>query len=297
MAENLSGILDEAEPRHLVGGGPTEGPLWHSDGYLTFVRHRTSQLVRWDLSGNSSIIRENTGEGNGCTLDRQGRLIMCEAGNRRITRTESDGSITVISDQWQGKRLNRPNDIVCRTDGSIFFTDPQGTIAQDQRELGFSGLFRVTPDGQLHLATDECEYPNGLAFSPDESVLYVAISRLDERCAMETERGEVCIHRRIRAFDVAADGTLSNNRVFIDMASAEPGVPDGMKVDIAGRVYCTGSGGIWVIDPEGNRLGIIRVPEVPRNLAFGGPTLSTLYITAGDSLYRLETKTRGIAAY
>ena len=121
------------------------------------------------------------------------------------------------------------------------------------------------------MATDECEYPNGLALSPDESVLYVAISRLDNRCVEEAERGEVCTHRRIRAFDVAADGTLNNNRVFCDMSSAEPGVPDGMKVDTAGRVYCTGSGGIWVIDPQGNRLGTIRVPEVPRNLAFGGP--------------------------
>ena len=147
------------------------------------------------------------------------------------------------------------------------------------------------------MATDECEYPNGLAFSPDESVLYVAISRLDDRCVQEAERGEVCTHRCIRAFDAAADGTLTNNRVFCDMSSAEPGVPDGMKVDTEGRVYCTGSGGIWVIDPQGNRLGTIRIPEVPRNLAFGGADLDTMFITAGDSVYSLRTKVRGVAAY
>ena len=297
MAENLSDILESTEAIHLAGGGPTEGPLWHPGGYLTFVRHRMSQLMRWNLDGSLSTVRENTGEGNGCTLDRQGRLIMCEAANRRVGRTEADASITAIAEQWQGKRLNRPNDVVCRSDGSIFFTDPEGTIPREQRELGFSAVFRIAPDGQLHLATNECEYPNGLAFSPDESVLYVAISRLDERCIEEIEQGQVCTHRRIRAFDVAPDGTLTNNRVFIDMASAEPGVPDGMKVDTEGRVYCTGSGGIWVIDPAGNQLGVIRVPEVPRNMAFGGPSLNTLYITAGDSLYSLETRVRGIPAY
>lgn len=297
MAEDLSSILKSTEAKQLAHGGATEGPLWHPGGYLTFVRHRMSQLLRWDVNGTLSTVREHTGGGNGCTLDRQGRLLMCEGGNRQVTRTETDGSITTVADRWQGKRLNRPNDIVCRSDGSIFFTDPEGSIAPEQREQGFSGVYRITPDGSLHLATDECEFPNGLAFSPDESVLYVAISRLDERCVQEAERGEFCAHRRIRAFDVAADGSLSHNRVFMDMSSAEPGVPDGMKVDTEGRVYCTGSGGIWVIEPSGQRLGVIQVPEVPRNLAFGGPDLSTLYITAGDSLYSLETKARGITAY
>ena len=132
------------------------------------------------------------------------------------------------------------------------------------------------------MATDGCEYPNGLALSPDESILYVAISRLDERCFQEEERGDVCTHRQIQAFDVAGDGSVSGNRIFQDMSSAEPGVPDGMKVDTQGRVFCTGSGGIWVVDPSGSRLGGIRVPEVPRNLAFGGTEFSTPYITAAN---------------
>ena len=153
------------------------------------------------------------------------------------------------------------------------------------------------PQGHVHLATDECEYPNGLAFSPDESILYVAISRLDERCFQEEERHEVCTHRRIRAFDVAADGTLSNNRVFCDMSSAAPGVPDGIKVDTEGRVFCVGSGGIWVIAPSGEVIGIVRMPEVVRNLAFGGPDFRTLYLTPRGSLSKLEVKTPGIGAF
>ena len=172
---------------------------------------------------------------------------MCEgADHRRITRMDAAGTVTAIAERWHGKRFNKPNDIVCRSDGSIFFTDPELRLPPAQREIGFSGVFRIDPQGQVHLATDACEYPNGLAFSPDESILYVAISRLDERCFQEEARGEVCPHRRIRAFDVAPDGTLSHNRVFCEMASAAPGVPDGLKVDTAGRVWCVGSGGIWV---------------------------------------------------
>jgi gluconolactonase len=297
VVEELSTVLKTGEPKLLVGGGATEGPLWHPGGFLTFVRLELSQLVRWEPSGTATVIRENTGRANGCTLDRQGRLIHCESGNRRVTRAETNGSLSTIAERWQGRRLNRPNDVVCRSDGTIYFTDPELFVPLDERELGLPAVFRIDPDGQLHLATDECEYPNGLALSPDESVLYVAISRLDERCIREAKQGEVCTHRRIRAFDVARDGTLSGNRVFVDMSSAEPGVPDGMKVDTEGRVYCAGSGGIWVIDQQARRLGIIRVPDVPRNLAFGGADMSTMYITAGDSVYGLDTNVRGIGAF
>ena len=296
VPDDLSQVLESTEPTLLAAGlGRTEGPLWHPGGYLTFVDLEGSRLLRWD--GNCSVVRENTGEGNGCTLDRQGRVIMCESATRRITRMEEDGSVTSIADRWQGKRFNRPNDVICRSDGSIFFTDPSFRVPREDREYGFAGVFRIDPAGLLHVATDQCEYPNGLALSPDESILYVAISRMTEECLQEEERGDLCAHRRIRAFDVAADGSLTNNRVFVDMSSAEAGVPDGMKVDTQGRVYCTGSGGIWVIDPSGNCLGVIRVPEVPRNLAFGGPGLSTLYVTAGESLYSLETKVQGISTY
>ena len=305
MAEDLSEVLEASDHTLLATGlGATEGPLWHRDGYLTFVDLQGSRLLRWDAGFGVSVVRENTGEGNGCTLDRQGRLIMCEGANRRVTRTEIpipgrdvDVSVVPIAERWEGKRLHRPNDVVCRSDGSIYFTDPSLRVPPEEQEYGFGGVFRIAPDGQLHLATDGCEYPNGLAFSPDESVLYVAISRTGEQCFREEERREVCAHRKIRAFDVAAAGALSNNRVFAEMSSAEPGVPDGVKVDTEGRVFCVGSGGTWVFDAAGNKLGVIRGPEVPRNLAFGGRDFRTVYTTPGGSLYSFRVKTPGIGAY
>ena len=305
MASDLSSVLESGEQTLLASGlGRTEGPLWYPQGYLTFVDLEGSRLLRWDPAGTegtdgaSSVVREGTGEGNGCTFDRQGRLLMCEgADHRRLTRMEADGTVNTVADTYQGKRFNKPNDVVCRSDGSIYFTDPELRLPPEQREIGFAGIFRVDPRGQLHLATDECEYPNGLAFSPDESTLYVAISRLDERCFEEAEKGLVCNHRKILAFDVAANGTLSNNRVFCDMSSAEEGVPDGMKVDTAGRIFCVGSGGIWVVEPDGTVLGVIKGPEVPRNVAFGGPDLRTIYATPGGSLYSFRVKTPGIAPY
>jgi gluconolactonase len=297
MAEDLSGILESPEHILLAAGlGDTEGPLWHPGDYLTFVDLSGSRLLRWDEQDGVSVLRENTGQGNGCALDRNGDLIMCEGAHRSVTRMAANGSVTTIADRWQGKRLHRPNDAVCRSDGSIYFTDPSLRVPPEDREYEFAGVFRIAPDGQLHLATDGCEYPNGLAFSPDESVLYVAISRTSLDCLQEEERGEYCAHRKIRAFDVSADGALSNNRVFADMSSAERGVPDGMKVDVEGRVFCTGSGGIWVFDPAGNKLGVIRGPEVPRNIAFGGPGLRTVYTTPGQSLYSFRVKTPGIGA-
>jgi sugar lactone lactonase YvrE len=293
--------LGLGQPSLLDGGLITEGPLWHPGGFLTFIRLRESQLVRWDPDGTTRVIRENTGGGNGCTLDREHRLVMCHFDDRRVTRTEHDGSITVIAEQYRGRRLNQPNDIVRQSNGDLLFTDPHWSLAPEDRELGYSGVYRLKPDGELLLATDECEFPNGLAFSPDESILYVAITRRDNNCREE----ELCPHRYIRAFDVASDGTLSNNRIFFDMsASAEPGAPDGMKVDTDGRVYCTGPGGIWVMGPDGIHLGMIRFPVdahagpvIARNLAFGGDNFSTMFVTAGGSLYMVETNVRGIGAF
>jgi gluconolactonase len=285
----------------LDGGIITEGPVWHPGGYLTFVRLRESQLVRWDPGGTTTVIRENTGGGNGCTLDTEHRLIMCHYADRCVTRTEHDGSVTVIADRWGGRRLNQPNDIICASNGDLIFTDPQCDVPAEDRELGFSAVFRLKPNGELVVATGECELPNGLALSPDESVLYVSITRRDQDCRNE----ELCPHRYIRAFDVAADGTLSNNRIFFDMSSSsEPGLPDGMKVDTEGRVYCTGPGGIWMIDGDGKHLGMIRFPVdrdagpvLARNLAFGGADFSTMFVTAGGLLYKVETNVRGIGAF
>ena len=296
---DLSEIMETMEPTVLASGyGRTEGPLWHPGGYATFVDLENSRLLRWDTNGEVSVVREGTGEGNGCTFDRNGNLIMCEgADHRRVTRMDAAGNVTVVAERWDGKRFHKPNDVICRSDGTLYFTDPGLRLPAELREMDFAGTFRVDPQGNVHLATDQCVYPNGLALSPDESVLYVAISRAEEADLGREERGEFCPNRRIEAFDVAADGTLSNQRVFCDMASADPGVPDGMKVDTEGRVFCVGSGGFWVIEPSGEVAGVVRTSEVTRNLAFGGEDNRTLFMTPGDSLWSMRVKTPGIGAF
>jgi gluconolactonase len=184
-----------------------------------------------------------------------------------------------LAERWQGKRLNRPNAVVCRSDGSVYFTDPGMRVPPEERELESSPVFHVAPDGTLSIATAECEYPNGLAFSPDERTLYVANTRT-----------RMFIH----AFDAQPDGSLTNHRAFARMSSPEEGVPDGMKVDIEGGVFCTGPGGTWVFDPSGNHLGTMRSPEIPANCAFGGPGYRTLFLTARRSLYAVRVQLPGI---
>lgn len=266
-----------------TGFGFTEGPVWCGD-YFLFSDIPQNRIVRWRwLSEGPEVttFRYPSGNSNGLTLDQKGRLIACEHGSRRVTRTEIDGSIMVLAEQYQGKRLNSPNDVVVRSEGSIYFTDPPYGLDNLTvgKELPFSGVYRLAPDGELVLLADDFDRPNGLAFSPDESVLYIDDS---PRC-------------HIRAFDVSPNGSLSNGRVFIDMQSPEAGVPDGMKVDQQGNVYCTGPGGLWVIAPNGKCLGRIVLPEQPANLAWGDSDWATLYITACSSVYRLRLAVPGIA--
>ena len=279
MNDRLSAILDGEPERLATGFEFTEGPLWGPEGFLYFVDIRRNHLLKWIPGQRSRVIRENTNEGNGLTFDLQGRLIMCEMGNRRVTRTEHDGSITVLADKFEGKRLNRVNDVVGRSDGSIYFTDPAMRIPAEEKELDFSGVYKIAPDGALSLVTADCEYPNGLAFSPDEKVLYVANSRND---------------KYIRAFDVQADGSVSNSRVFADMSAPEEEVPDGMKVDTEGHVFCTGPGGTWIFDKDGLHLGTLKTDEVPANCAFGGSDLRTLFLTARTSVYTIRAKIPGV---
>jgi sugar lactone lactonase YvrE len=294
MATQLTDIVESPQAERLATGFVfTEGPLWHPDGHWLFVDVRANLIYRLTPGGRSEIIREQSGSSNGMTFDRQGRLLICEGDNRQVTRRESDGTYTPLAQRLGGKRINRPNDLVTRSDGSIYFTDPGGRLTPQERELDFSGVHRIAPDGTLTNATAETEYPNGIAFSPDERVLYVAITRRDERCIEEKTRGEVCAHQCIRAFDVAADGSLSNNRIFANMASAADGVPDGMKVDAEGRVYCTGPEGVWVFDASGHHLGVIRLPEIPANCAWGGSDHRTMLFTARTSVYAMRMKTPG----
>src|SRR5262245_46641538 len=191
MPEHLSSILDSTELTLLTTGwGRTEGPLWHAAGSVTCVDGAGSRLLRWETSGQARVVREHTGEGNGCPLDRQGRLIMCEeADHRRITRMDGDRTVTTIAAHWRGKRFNKPNDVVCRSDGSRFFTDPALRLAPAWREIGFSGVYRLDPQGEVPLATDACAYPNGLGFSPDASILSLALSRRSPGCLWDELHG------------------------------------------------------------------------------------------------------------
>jgi gluconolactonase len=279
MSDDLSAILESSAPERLATGfGFTEGPLWHPDGFYYFVDIRRSRLHRITPGKPAELVRDRTGEGNGTTFDLQGRLVICEGGNRRVTRWATDGTSEVLMDRWEGKRLNRPNDVVCRSDGSIYFTDPGLRVPFAERELPSAGVYCITPDGQTTMVAD-CEYPNGLAFSPDERTLYVANTRWTQY---------------IHAFELDSAGNLKRRRIFADMSSDEPdGVPDGMKVDVEGRIYCTGPGGTWVFAPDGTHLGIIRTPEIPANLAFGGPDLRTLFFTARTSVYTMRMKVPG----
>ena len=301
MTEYLPGIVepDQEAQRLATDFAFTEGPLWHPDGYWLFVDLRREPPVIHRMSpagGAPDIIREPSGGTNGMTFDLQGRLLMCEGDNRRISRMEPDGTINVVADRWDGKRFHRPNDIVCRSDGSIYFTNPSGRVPEEEQEIEWPGtIHRIAPDGAVELLAHDIDFPNGIAFSPDESTLYVSNTRkLGERPDQYWD-GEVKPNQFIQAYDVAADGSLSNSRKFGDMASAEDGVPDGMKVDAEGRVYCTGSGGVWVFAPDGEHLGIIRVPEIPANCAFGGPDFKTMLFTARTSVYSLRMTTPGAA--
>jgi gluconolactonase len=294
MATELADLVESPQPERLATGFVfTEGPLWHPEGHWLFVDVRANLIYRLVPGRQPEVIREHSGSSNGLTFDLQGRLLICEGDNRQITRQEADGTYRPMAQRLGGKRLNRPNDIVTRSDGSIYFTDPGGRLSPQERELDFSGVHRIAPDGTLSNVTRETEYPNGLAFSPDERTLYVAITRRDERCLEEKSRGEVCTHQCIRAFDVAADGALSHNRIFANMASAADGVPDGMKADAEGRVYCTGPEGVWVFEPSGRHLGLIRLPEIPANCAWGGPDHRTMLFTARTSIYSMRMKTPG----
>ena len=288
-AENyLPDVLETVEAERLATGFVfTEGPLWHPDGFYYFVDIRTNRLYRITPGQKAEVVRETAG-GNGTTFDLQGRLILCEGGGRRLSRMGRDGKVETVVDRHQGGRFNRPNDAMCRSDGSLYFTDPDKRMPYTEREIpGPAGndnlwdgacVYRVAPDGALSVLA-HCEYPNGLAFSPDERTLYVANTRSS---------------KYIHAIEVDAAGTMARRRIFADMnAGTERGIPDGLKVDSLGRVYCTGPGGIWVFSPEGDRLGTIRFPEQAVNFAFGGADLRTLFCCAHTSVYTLRVKVPG----
>jgi gluconolactonase len=287
----LDQIIDTSEPivdiaTNLGGIANVEGPLWWKEGgYLLF---RGTDLKRWKyVPGQGlSVFKENTNAANGITRDPQGRLVACEAAARRIAREEHDGSVTVLANSFQGRRLNYPNDIVVKSDGAVYFTDPwTGPVVQEppnQTDLTVAGVYRVSPDrGTLTLLVNDFLGPNGLAFSPDEKMLYICDSQ----------------RRIIRAFDVASNGTLlrQTDRIFADLGGPEPGVPDGMKVDTAGNVYCGGAGGLYIIAPNGKKLGRIAHGFAnTANVAFGGHDWKTVYFCTRASLGMFKVKIAGV---
>jgi gluconolactonase len=290
FAPELDKIISVSEPIQMLadgfGGpqGPAEGPLWWQEGgYLLFSDIHNNRRMKYVPGQGVSLFQEPTNRANGLTRDLQGRLLACEHDSRRVTRQEHDGSITVIANSFQGRRLNRPNDVVVKSDGCIYFTDPwTSPLAPEQWDLTFAGVYRVTPDlGTLTLLTDDFVLPNGLAFSPDESVLYIN----------DTRRGH------IRAFDLQPNGTLAKqtDRVLVDLRGSEPGVPDGMKVDVEGNVYCGGAGGLWIMDAQEKKLGrITHGAAATTNLAFGGADWKTLYFTSRNHLGAVQVKIPGI---
>ena len=282
----LLDLVDSGAQVEQIGTGCvfTEGPIWDAEGdFLVFSDIPDNQMKKWTPDSGITTFRQPSGKSNGLTYDKQKRLIACEHANRRVSRTESDGTVTTIASHYEEKKLNSPNDVVVKSDGSIYFTDPPyGLTAmygeEGGQELDFQGVYRLSEDGQeLTLLVDDFDRPNGLCFSPDESVLYV-----DDTARMH-----------VRAFDVQSDGTLANGRIFAE-EEGENGVPDGMKVDQQGNVYLTGPGGIWVFDPVGTHLGVIQVPEVTANLGWGEDDWKTLFITATTSIYRIQLKVSGI---
>ena len=271
----------------------SEGPVWFGDARaLLWSDIPNNRILKWDEeTGAVSAFRKPSNNANGNTRDRQGRLVTCEHLTRRVTRTEIDGSITVLMDGFEGKRLNSPNDIVVKSDGTVWFTDPFfGILGYYEGEKAESeitpAVWRIDPaTGTARMMTSEIDGPNGLAFSPDEKTLYVVASREEP-------------HRTIRAFDVGTDGDLYNNRVVID---AQGGTPDGFRVDVDGNLWCGwGMGdpaldGVRVFNPRGEPIGHIALPERCANLCFGGRHRNRLFMAASHGLYALYVNTQGVA--
>jgi gluconolactonase len=295
----LEGIVPAGVRLERVAGGFefTEGPVWTPDGALLFSSPNTNTIYRW-TPGVVTVFRPKSGYSgtdigrftqpgaNGLTFDPDGRLVICQHGNRRILRVEPHGNVTVLADRYDGKRLNSPNDLVYRSDGTLFFTDPPfglpDSFTDPKRELGFSGVFMVR-DGALTLITDELEGPNGLAFSPDERYLYVGNWDPQRMVVMR--------------YELDPSGAASDRTILFDMTEADgTDAIDGLKVDQAGNLYVCGPGGIWVLSAGGRHLGTLRLPERPHNLAWGDHDARTLYVTAMTSVYRLRLRIPGLGS-
>ncbi|MEL7150933.1 MAG: SMP-30/gluconolactonase/LRE family protein [Pseudomonadota bacterium] len=277
--------------RLWTGARWSEGPVWFAAGrYLVWSDIPNNRMMRFDdTDGSVSVFRDPSNNSNGNTVDRQGRLVTCEHLARRVTRTEFDGSITVIADSVDGKRLNSPNDVVVKSDGSIWFTDPSYGIMMDYEgaradsEIGACHVYRVDTSGEITQVTSDYVKPNGLAFSPDEQVLYIA-----DTGASHDPDGP----KHIRMHDVNADNTLGPGEVF---ATCTAGLFDGFRLDRAGRIWSSAADGVHCYDPSGTLIGKVLIPELVANVCFGGPKLNRLFICGTTSLYSVYLNVNGVS--
>ena len=277
--------------RLWTGARWSEGPVWFAAGrYLLWSNIPNNRIMRWDeTDGSVSVFRAPSNNTNGHTVDREGRLVSCEHLGRRVTRTEHDGRVTVVADSYQGKRLNSPNDVVVKSDGSIWFTDPSYGILMDYEgaradsEIGACHVYRVSSDGEISIAADDYLKPNGLAFSPDESLLYIA-----DTGATHTENGP----KHIRRHTVAQDGTLSGGEVFAECTN---GLFDGFRCDTDGRIWTSAADGVHCLDTDGRLIGKVHIPEMVANVCFGGPKLNRLFICGTTSLYSIYLNVNGVS--
>jgi gluconolactonase len=285
-SDALRELVDtDAEVERLGTGFTfTEGPIWNQEGeFLLFSDMPGDVRRRWSADTGVEEVMNPSNKGNGMVYDAQGRLLVCEHSTSSLVREHPDGTRETIATHFRGKELNSPNDVITRSDGTIYFSDPwYGRMPvfgiERERELGFQGVYMLNGEElQLIVEEDEFEMPNGLCFSPDESLLYIN----DTPNAL------------IRVYDVNADGTIANGRLFLDNIGSgviEEGIPDGMKCDERGNIWVTGPQGVWVVSPEGEHLGVVEVPENVGNLAWGGPDWKTLFLPSSTSLYRIATK-------
>lgn len=269
----------------------SEGPVWFAAGrYLLWSDIPNNRILRWDdTDGAVSVFRQPSNNANGHTVDRQGRLVSCEHLTRRVTRTEHDGSVTVLADHWRGKRLNSPNDVVVKSDGSVWFTDPSYGIMMDyegdraKSEIDACHVYRIDPSGDITIVADEYLKPNGLAFSPDESLLYIA-----DTGATHHAGGP----KHIRRHRVNADGSLSGGDVFAECTN---GVFDGFRLDRDGRIWTSATDGVHCYAPDGRLIGKVLIPEMVANVCFGGPKLNRLFICGTTSLYAVFLNVNGVS--
>lgn len=256
----------------------TEGPSWGPEGLLYFSDIPANTIYKMDEAGHVSVFLQPSERVNGTAFDAEGNLIACRHDGRDVVQVSREREVTLIADRFKGGLFNSPNDCVMAKDGAIYFTDPSYGLGDRPREQDCEGVYRVSPEGEVALVISDMERPNGLAISPDGETLYVTDS------ARET----------IRAYMLAEDGRATAGRDFASLATQKEGVPDGMTLDAEGNIYCTGGGGVWVFNPEGEHLGTIETPEVPANCTFGGADRKTLYITARTSVYRIGLGIEGL---